>query len=215
MDSLLNSIVEELVEVINYFRKKELITDIMLTNYEKCSKGSLHSILQYVLIVSGIKLGLAAIPEFKINFKTPLDPSKYISSKKRRIHFYKADVGFIQVDGFKLVGIGEVYTIDMAHSCYKTGYTQSLDWITARIKLPYMLKTKDLPSAREIFVILLVTLPKNAQRRPKWKDQETILAGSSNYYEKFSSEWRKFTDEIRRSNPAKLVILTEKRTIIY
>ena len=164
-----------------------VITEDMLTDYGEAVRRNLHGILQYALIKAGLQAGALAIPEYKIQLKKPLDPSEYGLSGRRKMHVYRADVGFLLVtNGPWPVGFGEAFTLDTAHSCCKPLEVEEVRWVTSGVKIPHVLRYGEFAPGATPFTIIVAVLPTSARRTPSWRDQRRLLASSTNYYEVFA-----------------------------
>jgi hypothetical protein len=166
-----NKIIEKFKE---YF-KNSILNDnsnsksciILSTEHLRCygdkSKNT-HSLLQYLLIRSGIDVGYHAIPEVKIKFEKDF----VLGNKKRR--FKKVDVAFAHSEGHKIVykGLGEIYTIDGCLQCIKGEYVSNRSWIPARDLLIHLVSfyDKNINNYEKIkleFIITVVVLPKKSK----------------------------------------------------
>ncbi len=209
---LLASVTQECKKILEESRES-LITKDIIVNYKSAIDRNLHSILQRALIIAGEKNNLISLPECRIMLTRPIDPKNY-GLKGRRRYKCRVDVAFLDKSDLRFVGFGEVYTIDTVHTCYKPLHIEELKWITDRIRVPHILEYGKFFHSHPLF-ISVVTLPRNAIEKPKWKDQEKLLEGSTDYYQKFSGEWKKFINELRKSYSVNLVILTEQEIEIY
>ena len=127
----------------------------------------MHSILQYALIKAGLQAGVLAVPEYKIWLRRPLDPSTYGLVGKRRMHVYRADVGFLpDVNEPRPVGFGEVFTLDTAHSCCKPLEVEEMRWVTSGAKIPHALRYGEFTRGAAPFTVIIAVLPTSARRTP-------------------------------------------------
>jgi len=132
------------------------------------------------------------------------------------MHVYRADAGFLQdIDKPQLIGFGEAFTLDTAHSCC-TPHKEKLEWVTSRIKIPYVLEHGKFKPASKPFVIIVTVLPTHAERTPSWKDQRRLLNNSKNYYEVFGPKWKELIHEVRsKGYIGHLIIIKEQGEIEY
>jgi len=216
-DKLSREIVRKCMSILKEELWGRVITNYMVINYEKAKAGNLHSVLQYALIKAGLQAGILAIPEYRIRLKPPLDPFEKCKLSKKKMHVYRADVGFLQdTDKPQLIGFGEAYTLDSAHSCCKPLEVEELKWVTSRVKIPYALKHGNFKPTSKPFVIIVTVLPTHAERTPSWKDQRKLLNNSKNYYEVFSPKWKELIQiVISKGCIGHLVIIKERGEIEY
>lgn len=204
-ESLLDSIVNRFVKVVEDFRNKNIIKDEDLKYH---TKSNLHSWLQYALIKSGEEEGLFAIPEVKLKFTEPIDPQQYGLYNKRKRHFSRVDVAFYD-NNKNLLGVSEIFTMDEAHGCLPTKKLVRADhyWLTPRDSLMHMIQYA-LPKPK--FIILVTILLKKSPYIPwktKIKEIDLKLTKHKNYYKVFKPCWREFKEKLNIENS--LLIINE------
>ena len=206
--NMMKNIVNEFIEIINNFRKDGIIKPNDLMKY---TESNLHSWLQYALMKAGEKLGLFSIPECKLRFSKPIDPSDYGITRKRKRHFSKVDIAFYDKNK-KLLGISEVFTIDEAHGALPSAKLAEVGhyWLTPRDSLMHLIQYA-LP--RPKFIVLVSTLLKKAPYIPwktKIKEIDSKLESSKNYYEVFRPYWVELKKQIVSQNvKVSLLIINE------
>ncbi len=197
----LNNIVENFITIIEGLKEKGIIKIEDLQNH---TESNLHSWLHYAMIKSGESSRLFSIPECKLRFSEPLDPSRYrLPSNKRKRGFKKVDVAFYDYDESKkskrLVGFGEIHTMDEAHGAIPSEDLARVRhyWLTPRDS---MIHTIEHALEQPKFVIIVTVLLKKSPR-VFWptmvREIDERLKTNKNYYEVFKPYWEKFKRDIR------------------
>ncbi len=190
--NVFNQLVCETVNSINSLITKQVITNQIIRNYSKMSKMSLHSWLQYCLLESARKCDIVAVPEVKIHYSAPLNPTTYGIQRKRKRHFKRVDVAFYDLN-LNFMGFAEVITVDEAHGGISSS-TLTKPWLTSRDTIPY---TVNYAEEKPDFVILLNVLPDQLTGKP-WKTTQKkdafLKKTGNNYYSAFYNEWKNVTN---------------------
>jgi hypothetical protein len=142
------------VESYNQLKESGLIFPVTITDYAKASQASLHSLLNYALIMAGIQSNYFALPEYKLRLKVPLT-----TPKGRHQHFIQVDTAYFKGD--RLEGVGEVFTLDEIHGCVPSGHYAE-KWQTPYEKLNHIVRHYP-----RLFLIIVNVIPSWA-KMPTW-----------------------------------------------
>jgi hypothetical protein len=140
---------------IDFVIKQKLLDDDKLKKYDK---ANVHSILQYCLLRVE-RLGLLALPEFKIRLRKPIDKHEVLGEPRGRTRyqrFVRVDVAYL--GGSEVVGIGEVITPDEIHGVPSPKMPRPT-WITLSYKIEHLVRDR-----RPKFLIVLNVV----NRLPPW-----------------------------------------------
>jgi len=191
----LNNIVNRFIKIAEGLRSKKTIKKEDLKNH---SESNLHSWLQYALIKSGELEGLFSIPECKLRFSKPLDPSTHgVTNKKRKRNFSRVDIAFFD-ESKKLVGVSEIFTMDEAHGALPSRKLRT--WLSPRDSLIHLIKYA---SPKPEFIIIVTILLRNSLCvfwKTKIREIDSQLEKTKDYYNVFKPYWENFKKDIEISN---------------
>lgn len=201
--NLLNNVKNTIDELV----KQKAITNDLLSNYDRMSRASIHSWLEYALMEAGRRSNLVAVPEVKLSYDKPFNPKDIgLPSTMRRRHQKKVDVAFYSKN-LRFIGFSEVTTTDEAHGCVHSKDIPNSKWVTPMDSFLY---TAEHSRQKPEFVLLLTLLPKRLNRIP-WNVNAEInreLKESGNdFYKVFSEGWKNLANQLRKSVPNTHLIL--------
>ncbi len=207
MLQVIEAIRESLSKRWQEFWDDGLVTERMLQRYSEANDESLHSRLQGLLILAGWDAGLVAFPEWRLRLREPIDKHALGNYKARQRYqgTVKIDVGFFKQSN--LVGIGEVVTLDMAH--------------TSAPKLPsgityYKLRHIARDMKHKVFFVIVVVLPRRILQAPSWTEwkewHSADKEGKQAFVESLWKNWVRLSEELQSElgNPTLLMRATEQ-----
>jgi hypothetical protein len=208
----LDNFVKFIVENLKSLRANGTITRQNITKYSDMCRHNVHSWLQWSVIYAGQRLGLICVPEFKLYFSKPLDPSEFGINGKRR-HHIKVDVAVFKKFN-EFLGFVECITFDEAHECFSTRDV-NFKWLTFKDKLPFAIKNLEI-KWKPKFIILIVVLPKNVKQIP-WKtgnpEIDSILE-TKKYFENLSPRWKELVKSVKGDVETRLIFMNEDEILL-